>query len=47
METGVTTELYPPERIGRVREATAKAGLGAVLLTPGPDLRYASALPTG
>ncbi|TMR35144.1 aminopeptidase P family protein [Actinomadura geliboluensis] len=40
METGVTTELYPPERIGRVREATAKAGLGAVLLTPGPDLRY-------
>jgi Xaa-Pro aminopeptidase len=32
--------LYPPERIGRVREATAGAGLGAVLLTPGPDLRY-------
>ncbi|OLT30255.1 dipeptidase [Actinomadura sp. CNU-125] len=25
---------------GRVREATARAGLGAVLLTPGPDLRY-------
>ncbi|QKW36443.1 aminopeptidase P family protein [Actinomadura sp. NAK00032] len=40
METGVTTELYPPERIGRVREATAEAGLSAVLLTPGPDLRY-------
>jgi Xaa-Pro aminopeptidase len=40
METGVTTELYPPERIGRVREAAAAAGLGAVLLTPGPDLRY-------
>ncbi|WP_030167915.1 M24 family metallopeptidase [Spirillospora albida] len=36
----VTTELYPRERVGRVREATAKAGLGAVLLTPGPDLRY-------
>jgi Xaa-Pro aminopeptidase len=40
METDVTTELYPRERLGRVREATAKAGLGAVLLTPGPDLRY-------
>ncbi|WP_233617692.1 M24 family metallopeptidase [Actinomadura sp. WAC 06369] len=36
----MTTELYPRERLGRVREATAKAGLGAVLLTPGPDLRY-------
>ena len=40
METDVTTELYPRERVGLVREATAKAGLGAVLLTPGPDLRY-------
>ncbi|TYC16700.1 aminopeptidase P family protein [Actinomadura syzygii] len=40
METGVTTELYPRERVGLVREAAAKAGLGAVLLTPGPDLRY-------
>ncbi|XNL79240.1 Xaa-Pro peptidase family protein [Actinomadura madurae] len=40
METGVTTELYPRERVGLVREAVAKAGLGAVLLTPGPDLRY-------
>ncbi|MBE1536250.1 M24 family metallopeptidase [Actinomadura algeriensis] len=36
----MTTELYPRERLGRVREATARAGLGAVLLTPGPDLRY-------
>ncbi|WP_254716322.1 Xaa-Pro peptidase family protein [Actinomadura sp. WMMB 499] len=36
----MTTELYPRERLGRVREATAEAGLGAVLLTPGPDLRY-------
>lgn len=36
----MTTELYPRERLGRVQEATAKAGLGAVLLTPGPDLRY-------
>ncbi|MEV5830642.1 Xaa-Pro peptidase family protein [Spirillospora sp. NPDC052242] len=33
-------ELYPRERLGRVQEATAGAGLGAVLLTPGPDLRY-------
>ena len=36
----VTTELYPPERLARVQEATAASGLGAVLLTPGPDLRY-------
>nr|WP_182847404.1 Xaa-Pro peptidase family protein [Actinomadura namibiensis] len=40
METDVTTELYPRERLARVQEATAAAGLGAVLLTPGPDLRY-------
>jgi Xaa-Pro aminopeptidase len=41
---GVSTEpktgLYPPERLARVQEATADAGLGALLLTPGPDLRY-------
>jgi Xaa-Pro aminopeptidase len=36
----VTTELYPPERLARVQQATAEYGLGAVLLTPGPDLRY-------
>ncbi|WP_242910367.1 M24 family metallopeptidase [Actinomadura terrae] len=36
----MTTELYPRERVGQVREAAARAGLGAVLLTPGPDLRY-------
>ncbi|MBX6766782.1 MAG: aminopeptidase P family protein [Actinomadura rubrobrunea] len=36
----VTTELYPRERLDRVREAADRAGLGAVLLTPGPDLRY-------
>jgi Xaa-Pro aminopeptidase len=36
----VTTELYPPERLARVQQATAEHGLGAVLLTPGPDLRY-------
>ena len=35
-----TDELYPAGRLGQVREATAAAGLDAVLLTPGPDLRY-------
>jgi Xaa-Pro aminopeptidase len=35
-----TVDLYPPERLARVQEATAAAGLGALLLTPGPDLRY-------
>jgi Xaa-Pro aminopeptidase len=33
-------ELYPASRLGLVREAVAAAGLDAVLLTPGPDLRY-------
>ncbi|GIH72838.1 M24 family metallopeptidase [Sphaerimonospora thailandensis] len=40
---GVTTtssELYPVARLAEVREATIRAGLGALLLTPGPDLRY-------
>ena len=35
-----TDELYPAERLGQVREAVGAAGLDAVLLTPGPDLRY-------
>src|SRR5215469_12937115 len=35
--TGV---LYPAERLALAAEATADAGLGALLLTPGPDLRY-------
>ena len=35
-----TDELYPPGRLDRVREAAAAAGFDAVLLTPGPDLRY-------
>ncbi len=34
--------LYPPERLAGVREAVREDGLGAVLLTPGPDLRYVS-----
>ena len=33
-------ELYPAGRLGQVREAVGAAGLDAVLLTPGPDLRY-------
>jgi Xaa-Pro aminopeptidase len=36
-----TSDLYPAERLGLVREAVGAAGLDAVLLTPGPDLRYA------
>ncbi|MEV4755074.1 Xaa-Pro peptidase family protein [Micromonospora sp. NPDC049559] len=33
-------DLYPPERLARAQRATAAAGLGALLLTPGSDLRY-------
>jgi Xaa-Pro aminopeptidase len=33
-------QLYPEERLERVRAAVGAAGLDAVLLTPGPDLRY-------
>lgn len=40
MSTDQTTPLYPPERLARVQEVTADAGLGALFLTPGPDLRY-------
>ncbi|HMH37376.1 MAG TPA: aminopeptidase P family N-terminal domain-containing protein, partial [Streptosporangiaceae bacterium] len=35
-----TDELYSAGRLGQVREAAGVAGLDAVLLTPGPDLRY-------
>ncbi|MCW2920104.1 MAG: peptidase [Actinomycetia bacterium] len=42
VNSDVTTELYPPERLTRVQEAAADYGLGAVLLTPGSDLRYAT-----
>ncbi len=34
------TDLYPPARLGEVQSAVAAAGLDALLLTPGPDLRY-------
>jgi Xaa-Pro aminopeptidase len=33
-------DLYPPARLGEVKAAVAAAGLDALLLTPGPDLRY-------
>ena len=39
----VTTDLsalYPADRLARVRDAATAAGLDALLLTPGPDLRY-------
>jgi Xaa-Pro aminopeptidase len=34
------TSSFEPERLGRARQAVADSGLGAVFLTPGPDLRY-------
>ena len=36
----MTDELYPAGRLDLVRDAVRTAGLDAVLLTPGPDLRY-------
>ena len=36
------TPLYPPDRLERAAEAAGAAGFGALLLTPGPDLRYVS-----
>ena len=35
-----TTALYPAERLRLAADATGASGLGALLLTPGPDLRY-------
>jgi Xaa-Pro aminopeptidase len=32
--------LYPADRLDQAAQATAAAGLSALLLTPGPDLRY-------
>jgi Xaa-Pro aminopeptidase len=34
------TDLYPTARLALVQEAVRKAGIDALLLTPGPDLRY-------
>jgi Xaa-Pro aminopeptidase len=38
--TQVTADLYPASRLPRAAEAAARSGLDALLLTPGPDLRY-------
>ncbi|MBB4919614.1 M24 family metallopeptidase [Streptosporangium saharense] len=38
--TKESSDLYPVARLAAAQEATASAGLGALLLTPGPDLRY-------
>ncbi len=34
------TDLQPADRLAKVATATRQAGLSALLLTPGPDLRY-------
>jgi Xaa-Pro aminopeptidase len=39
-------ELYPASRLTLAADAAAHAGLGALLLTPGPDLRYLSGYET-
>src|SRR5215472_18212506 len=36
----MSDELYPPTRLADAAAAAGRAGLGALLLTPGPDLRY-------
>jgi Xaa-Pro aminopeptidase len=36
----VHEDLYPASRLALAAEAVSRAGLGALLLTPGPDLRY-------
>src|SRR5439155_13368591 len=38
-------ELYPAERLAAAQRATAAAGLDALLLTPGADLRYLTGYP--
>lgn len=38
------TELYPASRLAAAAAAAGKAGLDALLLTPGPDLRYLTGL---
>jgi Xaa-Pro aminopeptidase len=37
---GPNQDLYPADRLDRAAAAAAAAGLSALLLTPGPDLRY-------
>lgn len=40
MDNQEGTGLFPPTRLREVAAATGAAGIDAVLLTPGPDLRY-------
>ena len=39
-DTGKTSALYPVQRLDVAREAAARAGLDALLICPGSDLRY-------
>jgi Xaa-Pro aminopeptidase len=39
-DDGQLANLYPADRLHRAREATARAGLDALLISPGADLRY-------
>src|SRR5215831_15350358 len=48
-QAGELADLYPADRLGLAAAAAAQAGVGALLLTPGPDLRYLTgyeAIPT-
>ncbi|WP_431967804.1 M24 family metallopeptidase [Actinacidiphila sp. bgisy160] len=38
--TDSAASLYPPERLELARKSAADAGLDALLVSPGPDLRY-------
>src|SRR5216683_72828 len=40
MADALAADLYPAGRLSLAAAAAAEAGLGALLLTPGPDLRY-------
>ncbi|MGD0377633.1 MAG: Xaa-Pro peptidase family protein [Streptosporangiaceae bacterium] len=37
---GLEADLHPPDRLATAARAARSAGLSALLLTPGPDLRY-------
>src|SRR6516165_11017757 len=37
---GGVADLYPPSRLAQAAGAAGRAGLDALLLSPGPDLRY-------
>ena len=36
----MTGHLTSPDRVSRARKAAANAGIDALLITPGPDLRW-------